>query len=71
LQDAAARINEFRGDTGLDPGGLAAITAPHLPEYEPGLAADLRPTCWLLAVHLDQWRDRDSVHDLCEAALVG
>ena len=53
LQDTADRINAFRGNTGLDPGGLAAMTAPHLSEYEtwPGHgpsrpAAALPPTCW-------------------------
>jgi hypothetical protein len=34
LQDTADRINEFRGNTGLDPGGIASMTAPHLSEYE-------------------------------------
>jgi hypothetical protein len=55
LQDTADRINEFRGDTGLDPGGLAAMTAPHLSEYEtwPGHRPEpsgRRPTPYLLAV---------------------
>jgi tetratricopeptide (TPR) repeat protein len=55
LQDTADRINAFRGDTGLDPGGLAAMTAPHLSEYEtwPGHRPEpsgRRPTPYLLAV---------------------
>jgi hypothetical protein len=55
LQDTADRINEFRGNTGLDPGGIAAMTAPHLSEYEnwPGHRLETsgrRPTPYLLAV---------------------
>jgi len=55
LQDTADRINEFRGNTGLDPGGIAAMTAPHLSEYEtwPGHGPEpsgRRPTPYLLAV---------------------
>jgi tetratricopeptide (TPR) repeat protein len=55
LQDTADRINQFRGDTGLDPGGLAGMTAPHLSEYEnwPGQRPEpsgRRPTPYLLAV---------------------
>jgi hypothetical protein len=55
LQEAADRINEFRGDVGLDPGGFAGMTAPHLCEYEnwPGHGPQLsgrRPTPHLLAV---------------------
>jgi hypothetical protein len=55
LQDTADRINEFRGNTGLDPGGFAGMTAPHLSEYErwPGHAPEpsgRRPTPYLLAV---------------------
>jgi hypothetical protein len=55
LQETADRINSFRGDTGLDPGGLAAMTAPHLSEYEtwPGHRPEpsgRRPTPYLLAV---------------------
>jgi hypothetical protein len=55
LQDTADRINEFRGNTGLDPGGIAAMTAPHLSEYEnwPGHRPEpsgRRPTLYLLAV---------------------
>jgi hypothetical protein len=55
LQDTADRINDFRGTTGLDPGGIAAMTAPHLSEYEnwPGHRPEpsgRRPTPYLLAV---------------------
>ena len=55
LQDTADRINEFRGNTGLDPGGIASMTAPHLSEYEnwPGHSpqpSGRRPTPYLLAV---------------------
>ena len=54
LQDTADRINEFRGRTGLDPGGIAAMTAPHLSEYETGPATGRavrrRPAPYLLAV---------------------
>src|SRR5580693_73816 len=55
LQDTADRINEFRGNTGLDPGGIASMTAPHLSEYEtwPGQRPEpsgRRPTPYLLAV---------------------
>ena len=55
LQDTADRINAFRGNTGLDPGGLASMTAPHLSEYEnwPGHGpqpSGRRPTPYLLAV---------------------
>jgi tetratricopeptide (TPR) repeat protein len=55
LQDTADRINEFRGNTGLDPGGIASMTAPHLSEYErwPGHGpkpAGRRPNPYLLAV---------------------
>ena len=55
LQEAADRINEFRGDVGLDPGGFAGMTAPHLCEYEnwPGHGPQMsgrRPTPHLLAV---------------------
>jgi tetratricopeptide (TPR) repeat protein len=55
LQDTADRINGFRGNTGLDPGGLAGMTASHLSEYEtwPGYRPEpsgRRPTPYLLAV---------------------
>jgi hypothetical protein len=55
LKEAAERINAFRGDIGLDPGGLASMTAPHLCEREnwPGLGAEpvgRKPTPRQLAV---------------------
>jgi hypothetical protein len=55
LQDTADRINEFRGHVGLDPGGIAGMTASHLSEYEnwPGYRPEpsgRRPTPYLLAV---------------------
>jgi hypothetical protein len=55
LQDTADRINDFRGNTGLDPGGIASMTASHLSEYErwPGHGpepAGRRPSPYLLAV---------------------
>jgi tetratricopeptide (TPR) repeat protein/transcriptional regulator with XRE-family HTH domain len=55
LQDTADRINEFRGQVGLDPCGLASMTAPHLSEYEnwPGHGpkpTGRRPTPYLLAL---------------------
>jgi hypothetical protein len=55
LQDTADRINDFRGNTGLDPGGIASMTASHLSEYErwPGhgpTPAGRRPSPYLLAV---------------------
>ena len=55
LQDTADRNNEFRGNTGLDPGAIASMTAPHLSEYEnwPGHGPQptgRRPTPYLLAV---------------------
>jgi hypothetical protein len=55
LQEAADRINGFRGQVGLDPGGFAGMTAPHLCEHEnwPGVGSQpsgRRPTPYLLAV---------------------
>lgn len=55
LQQTADRINEFRGSVGLDSGGFAGMTAPHLCEHEnwPGHGAQpsgRRPTPYLLAV---------------------
>ena len=55
LQETADRINEFRGDIGLDPGGFAGMTASHLCEYEswPGHGSEpsgRRPTPYLLAL---------------------
>ena len=34
LKEAAARINAYSGEVGLDPGGIAAMTAAHLCEHE-------------------------------------
>jgi hypothetical protein len=55
LQQTADRINEFRGHVGLDSGGFAGMTAPHLCEHEnwPGHGTQpsgRRPTPYLLAV---------------------
>ena len=55
LTETAGRINDFRGNTGLDPGGIASMTSPHLSEYEtwPGHGpqpAGRRPNPYLLAV---------------------
>ena len=55
LQEAADNINAFRGDTGLDPGGLSGMTSAHLCEYEkwPGyrdIPAGRKPSAYLLAV---------------------
>jgi hypothetical protein len=55
LKEAAARINTHSGEVGLDPGGIAAMTAAHLCEHEnwPGHSPEpsgRRPTPYLLAV---------------------
>jgi hypothetical protein len=55
LQETADRVNAFRGQVGLDPGGFAGMTASHLCEYEnwPGhgrTPSGRRPTPYLLAV---------------------
>ena len=55
LKDAAARINAHSGEVGLDPGGIAAMTAAHLCEHEnrPGHGPEpsgRRPTPYLLAL---------------------
>lgn len=55
LQDAADNINAFKGDTGLDPGGLSGMTSAHLCEYEnwPGfgdIPTGRKPGAYLLAV---------------------
>ena len=55
LKEAAAHINAHSGETGLDPGGIAAMTAAHLCEHEnwPGHGPEpsgRRPTPYLLAV---------------------
>src|SRR5487761_1747217 len=55
LKEAAAHINAHSGETGLDPGGIAAMTAAHLCEHEnwPGHGPEpsgRRPTPYLLAL---------------------
>jgi len=55
LKEAAARINTHSGEVGLDPGGIAAMTAAHLCEHEnwPGHGPEpsgRRPTPYLLAL---------------------
>jgi transcriptional regulator with XRE-family HTH domain len=55
LQETADNINTYRGDTGLDPGGISGMTSAHLCEYEkwPGYGESptgRRPTPYLLAV---------------------
>ncbi|MGH3155446.1 MAG: hypothetical protein ACRDNF_02550 [Streptosporangiaceae bacterium] len=55
LVQAAEQINAFKGDIGLDPGGLCSMTASHLCEYEnwPGHGehpTGRRPTPYLLAL---------------------
>jgi hypothetical protein len=55
LKEAAARINTHSGQVGLDPGGIAAMTAAHLCEHEnwPGHGPEpsgRRPTPYLLAL---------------------
>lgn len=55
LKEAAARINAYSGEVGLDPGGIAAMTAAHLCEHEnwPGPGPEpsgRRPTPYLLAL---------------------
>jgi hypothetical protein len=55
LLEAAEKINAYRGSTGLDPGGLSGMTAPHLSEYENwpgygGTPAGRKPSPYLLAV---------------------
>jgi hypothetical protein len=55
LKEAAAHMNAHSGEVGLDPGGLAAMTAAHLCEHEnwPGHGPEpsgRRPTPYLLAL---------------------
>jgi transcriptional regulator with XRE-family HTH domain len=55
LQDAADKINAYRGNVGLDPRGLSGMTSAHLSEYEnwPGCgetSSGRKPTPYLLAV---------------------
>jgi hypothetical protein len=72
LKDAAEQINIQAGDTGLDPHGNAAMTGPHLCEYEnwPGPGpkpAGRRPTPLVLAL-LAKTYDTQTVHDLLDLA---
>ena len=55
LKEAATRVNAHSGEVGLDPGGIAAMTAAHLCEHEnwPGHGPEPSgrlPTPYLLAL---------------------
>src|SRR5215472_11184501 len=72
LKDAAEQINRRAGDTGLDPSGTAAMTGPHLCEYEnwPGPGpkpAGRRPTPLVLAL-LAATYGTSTIHDLLDFA---
>lgn len=72
LKDAAEQINSHASDTGLDPSGNAAMTGPHLCEYEnwpgPGQKpAGRRPTPLVLAL-LAATYNTPTVHDLLDLA---
>ena len=72
LKEAAEQINSRAGDTGLDPYGSAAMTGPHLCEYEnwPGPGpkpAGRRPTPLVLAL-LATTYNTPTVHDLLDFA---
>jgi hypothetical protein len=72
LKDAAEQVNSRAGDTGLDPYGNAAMTGPHLCEYEnwPGPGprpAGRRPTPLVLAL-LATTYNTPTVHDLLDFA---
>jgi hypothetical protein len=72
LKDAAEQINSRAVDTGLDPSGKAAMTGPHLCEYEnwpgPGAKpAGRRPTPLVLAL-LAATYNTPNVHDLIDFA---
>jgi hypothetical protein len=72
LKDAAEQINGRSGDTGLDPSGKAAMTGPHLCEYEnwPGPGArpvGRKPTPLVLALLAATYRT-STVHDLLDFA---
>jgi len=72
LKEAAEQINSRAGDTGLDPYGNAAMTGPHLCEYEnwPGPGprpAGRRPTPLVLAL-LAATYNTPTVHDLLDFA---
>jgi tetratricopeptide (TPR) repeat protein len=70
--EAAEQINRRAGDTGLDPSGAAAMTGPHLCEYEnwPGEGPKLsgrRPTPLVLAL-LAAAYGTPAIHDLLDLA---
>jgi hypothetical protein len=72
LKDAAEQINRRAVDTGLDPSGNAAMTGPHLCEYEnwPGPGSKpsgRRPTPFVLALLAATYSAPD-VHDLLDFA---
>jgi hypothetical protein len=72
LKDAAEQINSRAAETGLDPAGNAAMTGPHLCEYEnwPGPGpkpAGRRPTPLVLALLAATYSTPD-VHDLLDYA---
>lgn len=72
LKDAAEQINSRAGDTGLDRSGAAAMTGPHLCEYEnwPGPGekpAGRRPTPLVLALLVSVY-NTSTVHDLLDVA---
>jgi tetratricopeptide (TPR) repeat protein len=55
LQDAADKINDYRGSVGLDPSGISGMTSAHLCEHEnwPGFGdapSGRKPSPYLLAV---------------------
>jgi len=71
LKEAAAQINSRAVAHGLDPGGNAAMTGPHLCEYEnwPGHGpknAGRRPTPLVLALLAATYNA--TVHDLLDLA---
>jgi hypothetical protein len=72
LKEAAEQINSRAVDTGLDPSGRAAMTGPHLCEYEnwPGPGpkpVGRRPTPLVLALLAATYNTPD-VHDLLDLA---
>jgi hypothetical protein len=72
LKEAAEQVNSHAGATGLDPGGKAAMTGPHLCEYEswPGHGTrpvGRRPTPSVLAL-LAAAYNAATIHDLLDLA---
>ena len=72
LKEAAEQVNSHAGATGLDPGGRAAMTGPHLCEYEnwPGHGSapvGRRPTPLVLAL-LAAAYNAATIHDLLDLA---